>query len=122
MQHRHLARKSGRHGRNRFIVFVGFIVFIGFIGRGGARAPIMSNNSGTSDMLQTLADSLPYLLWGAFRDGPPGGVALTLLLCAGSGIASAALGLAGGIGLALLKGRARTSLLLMLGFFRAIPC
>lgn len=72
-------------------------------------------------MIKTLLDSLPYLLWGAFPEGPLGGAALTLLLAAGSAVASALLGLAGGVGLALAPDRARRVLLLVLGFFRAIP-
>lgn len=71
--------------------------------------------------IETLWDSLPYLLWGAFPEGQLGGAALTLLLSAGSGIASAVLGLAWGIGLAMTTGAPRTALVLVLGFFRAIP-
>ena len=72
-------------------------------------------------MIATLQGSLPYLLWGAFPDGPLGGAALTLLLAAGSALASAVLGLAGGVGLALAPDRWRRGLLLVLGFLRAIP-
>jgi polar amino acid transport system permease protein len=72
-------------------------------------------------VIETLWDSLPYLLWGAFPQGQLGGAALTLLLSAGSGIASAVLGLAWGIGLAMTTGALRTALTLVLGFFRAIP-
>jgi polar amino acid transport system permease protein len=72
-------------------------------------------------MLETLLDALPYLLWGAWPEGPLGGAALTLLLCIGSALASAALGLAAGIGLALLHGYPKRGLLALLGFFRAIP-
>jgi len=77
-------------------------------------------NSGDS-VFAVLLDSLPYLLWGAYPQGPLGGAALTLLLSIGSALASAALGLAGGIGLALLHGRVKALLMLVLGFFRAIP-
>ena len=72
-------------------------------------------------MIATLLDSLPYLLWGAYPEGPLGGAALTLLLAAGSGLASALLGLGAGVGLALAPERLRRALLLVLGFFRAIP-
>jgi polar amino acid transport system permease protein len=72
-------------------------------------------------MMSTLLDSLPYLLWGAYPEGPLGGAALTLALAAGSGLASALLGLGAGVGLALASERLRRGLLLVLGFFRAIP-
>jgi len=72
-------------------------------------------------MIETLWDSLPYLLWGAFPQGPLGGAALTVLLSAGSAVASAVLGLAWGIGLATARGWARAVLTLVLAFFRAIP-
>jgi len=65
--------------------------------------------------------NIPYLLWGAFPQGPIGGLALTLVLALTSGIASAVLGLAGGIGLALARGPAKWLLLTVIGFFRAIP-
>ncbi|RYF66858.1 MAG: amino acid ABC transporter permease, partial [Comamonadaceae bacterium] len=74
-----------------------------------------------TDMLATLLDSLPYLLWGAFPTGPLGGAALTLLLSAGSATASAVLGLAGGIALALAPPVLRRALLVPIGFLRAIP-
>lgn len=70
---------------------------------------------------EVLWDSLPYLLWGAYPEGPLGGAALTLLLAAGSALASALLGLAGGIGLALAGPRLRRCLLLVIAFLRAIP-
>jgi len=72
-------------------------------------------------VFETLWDSLPYLLWGAFPQGPLGGAALTLLLSAGSAVASALLGLAGGIGLATARGGLKALLVLVLGFLRAIP-
>lgn len=68
-----------------------------------------------------LAVNLPYLLVGAFPDGPLGGAALTLVLAATSAVASALLGLAGGIALALVGRGLRIPLLALLGFFRAIP-
>jgi polar amino acid transport system permease protein len=71
--------------------------------------------------LLVITTNLRYLLLGAFPDGPLGGAALTLLLSLASALASAGLGLAGGIGLALLGGRWRAPLLAVLGFFRAIP-
>ncbi|GAC1032834.1 amino acid ABC transporter permease [Pseudomonas sp. No.21] len=68
-----------------------------------------------------ILDNLDYFLLGAWPDGPLGGAALTLLLSALSGIASALLGLVLGIALAVLEGRPRLVLLAVLGFFRAIP-
>jgi polar amino acid transport system permease protein len=65
--------------------------------------------------------NLPYLLVGAFPQGPLGGAALTLVLAATSAVASAVLGLALGFALAM-GGRAwRVALLVVIGFFRAIP-
>lgn len=87
---------------------------------GGAAAGVVAGARHMT-MIQTLWESLPYLLWGAFPQGPLGGAALTLLLSAGSGIASAVLGLAWGIGLATATGAFKTALALVLGFFRAIP-
>jgi polar amino acid transport system permease protein len=72
-------------------------------------------------VIHTLWDSLPYLLWGAFPQGPLGGAALTVLLSAGSAVASAVLGLVGGIWLATARGGLKVGLTLVLGFFRAIP-
>ena len=72
-------------------------------------------------MLETLWDNLPYLLWGAYPQGPLGGAALTLLLSAGSAVASAWLGLAWGIGLAMARGPLKALLVTVLAFFRAIP-
>jgi polar amino acid transport system permease protein len=66
-------------------------------------------------------ENLPYLLVGAFPDGPLGGAALTLVLAITSALASALLGLALGIALALASGPLRALLLLVIGFFRAIP-
>lgn len=68
-----------------------------------------------------LQDDLGYLLWGSFPDGPPGGALLTLLLSAGSGVASAVLGLALGVLLVMLRGPALYVLTAVLGFLRAIP-
>ncbi|WP_133648674.1 amino acid ABC transporter permease [Paraburkholderia flava] len=68
-----------------------------------------------------LAVNLPYLLVGAFPEGPLGGAALTLVLAATSAVASALLGLAGGIALALVGRVLRIPLLALIGFFRAIP-
>ena len=62
-------------------------------------------------------DNLPYLLLGAWPDGPLGGAALTLALSLTSGAASALLGLALGIALAMLRQRAlRAALLGALAF------
>ena len=68
-----------------------------------------------------LLNNLPYLLVGAFPDGPLGGAALTLVLAVTSALASAVLGMAGGIALARAGRIARVPLLLAIGFFRAIP-
>lgn len=68
-----------------------------------------------------LLNNLPYLLVGAFPDGPLGGAALTLVLAVTSALASAVLGMAGGIALAMAGRIARVPLLLVIGFFRAIP-
>jgi polar amino acid transport system permease protein len=67
------------------------------------------------------ANNLPYLLVGAFPQGPLGGAALTLVLALCSALASAVLGVAGGIALAMAGRIARVPLLLVIGFFRAIP-
>jgi polar amino acid transport system permease protein len=66
-------------------------------------------------------DNLPYLLVGAFPEGPLGGAALTLALAVTSALASAVIGVAGGIALAMTRGVARVALLVVIGFFRAIP-
>jgi polar amino acid transport system permease protein len=65
--------------------------------------------------------NLPYLLLGAFPHGPLGGAALTLVLALSSALLSAALGLAGGIALAMVRGPCHIALLAVIGFFRAIP-
>jgi polar amino acid transport system permease protein len=65
--------------------------------------------------------NLPYLLVGAFPEGPLGGAALTLVLAVTSALASAALGLGLGISLAMAGRITRTVLLVVIGFFRAIP-
>lgn len=67
-------------------------------------------------------DNLPYLLLGAWPDGPLGGAALTLLLSALSGLVSAVLGLGLGIALAMIeRPLVRHALTGVLAFFRAIP-
>ncbi|MCJ2061712.1 hypothetical protein MKK63_03160 [Methylobacterium sp. J-088] len=71
--------------------------------------------------LAVITDNLGYLLVGAWLDGPIGGLALTLILSGLSGVASAALGLLLGVGLAMSAGAGRRALILGLGFFRAIP-
>ncbi|WP_442781780.1 amino acid ABC transporter permease [Collimonas fungivorans] len=71
--------------------------------------------------LSVLTDNLPYLLWGAYPDGPLGGAALTVLLSVGSALASALLGLVLGIALSLARGWPQLLLTMVLGFFRAIP-
>lgn len=65
--------------------------------------------------------NLRYLLIGAFPDGPLGGAALTLVLAVASAIASGLLGFAAGIALAMAGRAARVPLLVVIGFFRAIP-
>ena len=71
--------------------------------------------------LAVITDNLGYLLVGAWPDGPIGGLALTLILSGLSGLVSAVLGLLLGIGLAMSAGAGRRTLVLGLGFFRAIP-
>jgi polar amino acid transport system permease protein len=71
--------------------------------------------------LTVLLDNLPYLLWGTYPDGPPGGAALTLFLSIGSAIISAVLGVVLGIGLAMSRGLTNHILTIVIGFFRAIP-
>lgn len=68
-----------------------------------------------------ILDNLPYLLVGAYPEGPLGGVALTLVLSVGSALASALLGVAFGVALAMSQGRLHAALAVFLGFFRAIP-
>lgn len=68
-----------------------------------------------------LLDNLPYLLWGAYPEGPIGGAALTVVLSLGSALVSGLLGLVAGIGLAMSRGWLRLLLTIYIGFFRAIP-
>lgn len=68
-----------------------------------------------------IANNLPYFLLGAWPDGPLGGAALTLVLSLSSALASGVLGLALGVALATTHGLAHQGLVLVLGFFRAIP-
>lgn len=65
--------------------------------------------------------TLRYLLLGTFPAGPLGGVALTIALSATSALLAAALGLAGGIALAMTRGVAHLALTAVVAFFRAIP-
>jgi polar amino acid transport system permease protein len=74
-----------------------------------------------NDALSAILSNLPYLLVGSFPNGPLGGAALTLVMAAISAVLSAALGLAGGIALAMTRGVAHVILLAVIGFFRAIP-
>lgn len=71
--------------------------------------------------LSVISDNLRYLLIGAWPDGPLGGAALTVLLSVASALASALLGLCGGIALALLGPRLRLVLRTVLGLLRAVP-
>lgn len=68
-----------------------------------------------------IANNLSYFLLGAWPAGPLGGAALTLILSLCSALASGVLGLVLGVALAMARGRTRRTLLLVLGFFRAIP-
>lgn len=68
-----------------------------------------------------IADNWTYLLWGTFPDGPLGGAALTLLISLLAGGASAILGTALGVMLAMSRGAWAGILAAILGFFRAIP-
>lgn len=68
-----------------------------------------------------IQDNLPYLLLGAYPDGPIGGAALTLILSLLSGVLAGILGLSLGIALTVMRGKPRLALLAVLGFFRAIP-
>jgi polar amino acid transport system permease protein len=64
---------------------------------------------------------LRYLLLGTFPHGPLGGIALTVVLTLSSAVLSALLGLAGGIMLVMSRGALHLLLLVVIGFFRAIP-
>jgi polar amino acid transport system permease protein len=64
---------------------------------------------------------LRYLLLGTFPHGPLGGVALTIVLTLSSAVLSALFGLAGGIMLVMTRGGVHLLLLVIVGFFRAIP-
>lgn len=68
-----------------------------------------------------ITDNLRYFMLGAWPEGALGGAALTVVLSLASALVSGVLGLAGGIALAMLQGTWRAPLLLVLGFFRAIP-
>lgn len=71
---------------------------------------------------QVVWDNLPYLLVGAWPNGPLGGAALTLILSALSGVASAVIGLGLGIALAFIRNRwLQGALMSVMAFFRAIP-
>ena len=61
--------------------------------------------------LSLLFSNLPYLLVGAFPEGPLGGAALSLVLAIASAIASAVLGVALGVAMALARGPGRVLLL-----------
>ncbi|MBI0329434.1 amino acid ABC transporter permease [Burkholderia plantarii] len=67
------------------------------------------------------AGNLRYLLIGAFPDGPLGGAALTLVLAVASALASGVIGFAAGVALAMAGRATRVALLVVIGFFRAIP-
>ncbi|KMY85194.1 Glutamate transport membrane-spanning protein [Candidatus Paraburkholderia calva] len=65
--------------------------------------------------------TLRYLLLGTFPAGPPGGVALTVLLSVCSALLAAMIGLAGGIALTMTRGMTHLTLTAVVAFFRAIP-
>lgn len=71
--------------------------------------------------LSPLLSNIPYLLIGNFPHGPLGGAALTVVMAVVSASLSALLGLAGGVALALTQRTAHVVLLMVIGFFRAIP-
>lgn len=68
-----------------------------------------------------VADNFSYFMFGPWPNGQLGGAALTLVLSVISALASGGLGLVFGIALAMTRGLAHDVLLLVLGFFRAIP-
>lgn len=68
-----------------------------------------------------IADNAAYLLWGAYPNGPIGGLLLTLAIGALAGLAATALGILLGIALAMFRGWVGAILAFVLGFFRAIP-
>jgi polar amino acid transport system permease protein len=65
--------------------------------------------------------TLRYLLLGAFPAGPLGGVALTLVLSLTSAVLAAAIGLVGGVALAVTRGVVHLAITAVVAFFRAIP-
>jgi polar amino acid transport system permease protein len=65
--------------------------------------------------------TLRYLLLGAFPAGPLGGVALTLVLSLTSAMLAAAIGLVGGVALAVTRGVVHLAITAVVAFFRAIP-
>ena len=70
---------------------------------------------------EALLDDWPYMLWGTFPDGPPGGALLTLILSSISGVLSAIFGIVFGITLVMGHGPALHVLRVVLNFLRAIP-
>lgn len=71
--------------------------------------------------IDVITGNLHYFLVGAWPQGPVGGAALTLILSVLSALASGVLGFILGVALAVTRGLAHHSLLLILSFFRAIP-
>jgi polar amino acid transport system permease protein len=65
--------------------------------------------------------TLRYLLLGTFPAGPPGGIALTVMLSVCSALLAAIIGLAVGIALAITRGVMCLALTAVVAFFRAIP-
>lgn len=66
-------------------------------------------------------NNLDYLVWGNFPQGPVSGILLTLLMSVLAIVLSSLLGIIAGIGLTVLTGKSRQLLVIILGFFRAIP-
>ena len=62
-----------------------------------------------------------YLFWGHYPEGPLGGAILTLVISTLSIVFATALGVLLGIILVMFNGSAVKLLLIILGFFRAIP-
>lgn len=69
----------------------------------------------------TVSNNFSYLMVGAYPDGPLGGAALTFLIAIAAGIAATLLGTVLGVALAVSRGWWVGLLVLLLGFFRAIP-
>lgn len=71
--------------------------------------------------MEAVFDNLSYLLWGTFPQGPLAGLALTLCMAVASVLLSAALGVIGGVLLAVTHGLLNALLVTAIGLFRAVP-